>query len=181
MREALLYIAAGLGALALGTPQGRKIMQTVSDKKDLDLEFFKASEFGLWYPFMSRKLLLMDDEFRRRLGAPVLISAAGGALGRDDDPASNSQHNFIKWGEVRANDLMIPSMQTADDRREVVRIARQVGFTGIGLYPEWKPHQGIHVDVREDRQEGSPAMWAGLLDANGNQYYPSAGISAAYG
>lgn len=178
MRDGLFFVAAGLGALALSTPQGRKIVTTIAEKMDLDLEFFTALEFGLWYPVMSKKLLLKDDEFRRRLGAPVLVSSAGGALGRDDDPEATSQHNILKWGEVRANDLMIPSMQTASDRQEVFRIARQVGFTGIGIYPDWQPHQGIHVDVREDRESGDPATWA-AFKVDGEQQYT--GLDAAFG
>jgi len=41
--------------------------------------------------------------------------------------------------------------------------ARNVGFTGIGLYPDWtydgERRTGFHLDVREDTHPSSPATW----------------------
>lgn len=133
-----------------------------------DLKYFKPSEFGVWWPLINADLLRKADEFRDRWGAAVMISQAEGGIGREDD--SGSQHNVLKWGEVRALDLMPKGMDTAYDRRRAVNIAMAVGFTGIGIYPDWQPRPGIHVDVREPKEPGHIAMWSGVHE-NGNQVY----------
>jgi hypothetical protein len=134
-----------------------------------ELDHFEPSEFGPWWLLMNRNLLLMIDEFRERWGAPVSVSPAQGAIGREDD--SHSQHNVNKWGEVRAIDLMPSGMNTAADRQRAYSIALDIGFTGIGIYPDWQPKPGIHLDVRDPETPGHVATWAGLKDNNGEQYY----------
>jgi len=133
-----------------------------------NLKYFEPSEFGPWWLLMSRDLLLKLDAFREAWGAPVMLSPAQGGLGREDD--SDSQHNLSKWGEVRAADIMPAGMNTAADRRRAVAIARSVGFTGIGVYPSWKPYPGIHVDVRKPKFTGHVATWSQL--ASGARYGP---------
>jgi len=133
------------------------------------LKYFTASEFGLWWPLMNSDQLLKLDAFREAWGAPVMLSPAQGGIGREDD--SNSQHNVTLWGEVRATDIMPEGMNTAADRSRAVAIARAVGFTGIGIYPDWQPRAGLHLDVREPETPGHIATWAGLKDHNGQQYY----------
>lgn len=132
------------------------------------LKYFKASEFGVWLPFMSNELLLKLDEFREQWGAPVEISGAVGGIGRKSLD-SHSQHNVLKWGEVRAIDLF-PKVEIADgiygyidngeDLRRAQQIAVQVGFTGIGVYTDTQPGYMLHVDVREDREFGDVALWS---------------------
>ncbi len=130
------------------------------------LTYFSASEFGMWWPFMNADLLRKLDAFREAWGAPVQLSPAEGGIGREDD--SNSQHNVLKWREVRATDIMPEGMDAPADRERAVRIAREVGFTGIGVYPNWKPRPGIHVDVREPEYAGHVATWSQL--ASGGPY-----------
>lgn len=129
----------------------------------INLRHFKASEFGASLPLLSGELLTKLDEFRERLGSPVLISPAPGSLLR---PAGSqeSQHFF-----GRAADVMVQGVSL----ERAYQVAREVGFTGIGVYPDWKPYKGLHLDVRPDRQPGNPALWAGLLGADGKQFYTS--------
>ena len=84
--------------------------------------------------------------------------------------APEVQVNYAKWGEVRAIDVMPQGMITEADRRRAVAIAKQVGFTGIGIYPHWQPRAGIHLDVREPETPGHIATWSGL-NVNGEQVY----------
>lgn len=128
------------------------------------LRHFSPLEFGAWWPLMSNDLLLKLDEFRERWGGPVSISRASGAIGRDDEPDDTSQHNPIRWGEVRAVDVIPSDMDTPGDRQRAFEIARDVGFTGIGVYPDWSPSPGLHLDVRSDREPGDPAVWAGVQE-----------------
>lgn len=136
------------------------------------LSYFKESEFRGWYPFINSDLLEALDELRRLWGSPIGISAAAGAIGRKDN--SSSQHNFLKWGEVRAVDVM-PTIYgrglNTNELAEFYRIARNMNaFSGIGVYPDWKPRAGLHLDVREDRTATAPALWGGIQE-NGRQKY----------
>lgn len=137
------------------------------------LNHFTPLEFGPWWLVMSNDLLVKLDEFRERWGAPVSISAATGALGReiqDEEPNSATQHNVLRWGEVRAADVIPKGMDTGADRQRAYRIARDIGFTGIGVYPDWKPGPGLHLDVRSSRQADNPSLWTGL-NIDGSQQY----------
>lgn len=135
------------------------------------LKYFSAQEFGVWFPLMSAELLIKLDAFRHAWGAPVEISPAEGGIGREDE--SNSQHNVSAWGEVRAIDVMPRGMSTEAERRRAVAIAKEVGFTGIGIYPDWKPRAGLHLDVRKPQSPGHVATWSGIKNHNGKQVYAS--------
>lgn len=148
----------------------------------LKLRHFTPDEFGPYWPMMDQQLLVMIDEFRQRLGYRVDISPAPGAIGRPvigqeanpEEQNSSTWHNYFKHGAVMAIDLMPvpPAGATPYERERWLKIAREVGFTGIGIYPDWKPRPGIHVDVRTDRQPGAPALWAGVRDPQtGKQIY----------
>lgn len=151
------FIVGGL-ALVYAGGWGYKTMTLT-----LRLRHFKPSEFGASWPLLSQELLLKLDDLRERLGSRVLISPAPGSLIR---PAGGSESQHV-YG--RAADIMIPDAPLV----AAYNAAREVGFTGIGVYPLWKPYKGLHVDVRPDRTPGNPALWAGLKDANGKQYYTS--------
>lgn len=148
-----------------------------------DLRHFSAGEFGPYWPLMSPRLLLLLDEFRERLGYPVTISPAPGGIGRPvinsdgsinpEEAESGTQHNWLKWGEVRAVDVFPqpPGGATPAERQRWLKIAQEIGFTGIGIYPDWQPAPGIHLDVRADREPGRPALWAGIKGPDGRQTY----------
>lgn len=118
-----------------------------------------------WGKAMWQPLLLALDEFREQWGFPVVISPAPGAIGRLRPPTETSQHNLLRWGVVRAIDVMPVGMLSRADARRAVEIAAEVGMDGIGLYPHWKPRAGLHLDMRE---EGG-GRWGGVLDEDGNQ------------
>ncbi len=129
----------------------------------LNLRHFTTDEFGASLPMLSMGLLEKLDEFRERLGSPVLISPAPGSLFRPAG-AEESQHLY-----GRAADVMVPDA----DLKRAFQVAKEVGFTGIGVYPHWQPYKGLHLDVRPDRKPGAPALWAGLRGADGKQFYTS--------
>ena len=131
--------------------------------------YFHEDEFQGWYDRLDPKLLPKLNAFRERWGAPVLISQARGAVGRKLGVNSNSQHNYDKWGMVRAVDIMPKGENTAANRRRAFEIAKEVGFTGIGIYPKWNPQWGIHVDVRVDKEPGNPATWSAFPSGPGGK------------
>lgn len=128
-----------------------------------ELRYFTPGEFREWWPMMSTELLNKLDEFRHRLGVPVTISPAQGALGRKLG-TSLSQHNVDLWGEVRAVDVMFSGVSL----ERAYEVAKAVGFTGIGAYPDWQPSPGLHLDVRQ----APLALWSGIKE-NGSQVYKS--------
>ena len=121
------------------------------------LRYFKESEFFGLYPLINSDLLIKLDEFRHRWGAPVMISPAAGSIVRYDGSGDEGQHNFDKWGETRAIDVFPQGMQFASDRERAYKIAKEVGFTGIGLYTDTVPSNLLHVDVRKGSHV---ATWA---------------------
>ena len=138
------------------------------EQKMVDLEsalkHFKKEEYRDWWSQMNPKLVVLSDIFREFWGDSVLVSPVNGAIGRHKGDSS-TQHNVDKWGMVNATDYMIPSLETWEGYWKAYELAKQVGFTGIGVYPHWKPHPGLHLDVRPDRVAGNPAEW-GALDVD---------------
>ena len=113
----------------------------------LILKYFKSNEFSGWYESLSADLKEKLDSLRSEWNAPIYVSKANGAIGRKDD--SNSYHNINKHGCVMAVDIFPRYCYSADDVRRFRKIAEQVGFTGIGVYPNWSGGIGFHVDVRK--------------------------------
>lgn len=142
----------------------------------LDLRYWSRDEFVTgtntpidWFPHMSLRLLVLLDSFRHRWGDACIVSPHPRALGRYDGD-SYGQHNIDRYGEVRAIDFFPDGMDGAALTHKAVSIARSCGFTGIGIYPNWQPRPGLHVDVRVDEAPGHPATWGGVDGENGQVY-----------
>lgn len=168
-----------VGALALA------YKAKAAPRDNLALRYFSASEFGAYWPLMNVELLAKLDAFREALGYPVAISQAAGAIGRPiigggqaESGAEKSWHNYAIHGEIMAIDVhpLPPGGATADERQRWYNVAKQVGFTGIGIYPDWN-RPGMHLDVRTDRTASNPATWAGV-SRGGKQIYTN--ISEAF-
>lgn len=141
----------------------------------IPLRNFHRSEFGPWADKMCPRLLVLCDVFRDYWGLPVHTAyslGVTGALGRHLGPLAESQHNYDKWGIVRAADLQPAAMTNRADLLRAFEVARQIGFTGIGLYPDHKPGVGLHVDTREDCPPGDPATWAAFYREGKQVYTP---------
>lgn len=135
----------------------------------IKMKHFKPEEFGEYWGLMDDDLLIVIDKFRTLWGRPVRVSPAKGAIGRT---TGSSFHNYVLHGKVKAIDLMPSVMYNVSDRRHAFDCAEVAGATGIGLYPHWRPYQGIHIDIgeRPGRGVGNPARWAGIL-REGKQVY----------
>lgn len=121
-----------------------------------------------WFAFINLDLLQMIDDFRDCWGKPVYISQSPGAVGRKEGLSVHSLHNFDRWGEVKALDVMPEGMDDAVSAIEADRIARHIcGFGGVGLYPHWLPRPGLHLDIRPI---SNGARW-GAIKEDGKQIY----------
>lgn len=126
------------------------------------INYFNRAEFERngenWFEKCSPRLLVLLDTFRHLTGE-CIISPHPLAIGRrayDKNP--NSQHSVDTWREVRAIDLLptlYPDSNILPDAipDEWIQVAKEIGFTGIGLYPQWthkgKQRCGLHLDVRD--------------------------------
>lgn len=134
----------------------------------IELQYFKQEEFKGWWDQMSPALLRNLDQLRDNWGRPIIISPAKGAIGRTD--TSTGQHNFYKWGEVRAVDVLPIGITHQSDVAKFRSLAEDACFTGIGFYPHWKPRPGFHLDVRVPVEEKYVAQWGGIRTEGGQQY-----------
>ena len=135
----------------------------------MKLHYFSPEEFHGWYDKMSPELLVKLDVLRHQWGRPIRISPAPGAVGRDDN--SQSQHNYGAHGEVRAVDVFPAGVITEEDAERFILSATDCGFRGIGVYADWSPSIGFHLDVRPDKDIGYPATWGAVNNELGAQKY----------
>lgn len=113
---------------------------------------------------MAPRLLILLDVLRFRLRSEIHISGNEAALGRELGPLSQSEHNVDVWGEVLAVDCFVSGVYFQEQAEAVVAEATQLGFTGIGIYPDWKNNTGerqvgFHLGVRPTKRMGDPATW----------------------
>lgn len=140
---------------------------TLRPSVTVDLEHFLPAEFRHWWPWMAETQVLSLDRFRHRLAdvvgqanAAVLISPNEDALGRHGGALGRSRHNVDAYGLVYATDVLLPHVDLTDEplARRVIDLACEV-FGGVGLYLEWQPHNGLHLDSRPHKRDGSSATW----------------------
>ena len=174
----LLLLGGAAAALSYGGSYQVK-------SNSVQLRHFSSSEFRQWWPLMNDDLVLKLDEWTDRFkkqvpGLIVIVSDRSGAIGRvikgDNEQGFGSWHNVTKHGQVRAIDVKPRVVQggvsRALNRNEFLigeQLAHQVGFTGIGIYPQWQV-PGYHLDNRDTATPGNATTWGGLLDENGKQF-----------
>lgn len=139
---------------------------------DPHLTYFKDHEFirgGIqWRPMIATDLLVMTDVLRHMRGQPIWISPHDRAIGRRDGE-SKSSHNIEYHGLVLAMDIFADGVETQRDAIDFFRLARDIGFTEFGFYPDWTDGNGnkrfgFHIGRRRSRRPGSPATWGFLRD-----------------
>jgi hypothetical protein len=111
------------------------------------MNYFSESEFRGWFRHLHKDMLPMLNKLRHEWGHPIIISPAGGSVGRRD--STKSRHNVNYWGSVKAVDIF-PRGVDYDHAKalEFFQLARKVGFNGIGVYPTYYPSIMFHVDIR---------------------------------
>lgn len=135
------------------------------------IDYFRPSEFitpdgQSMLDFIHPDIIKAADEFRRRLGVPVMISPAAGAMARFSG-SKTSQH-YAVGRRSTALDVM-PAAGTS--LRAAYRAAESVRLIGgIGVYPDWRPRPGLHLDTRPRKPDGSVASWMGVRTPAGQQY-----------
>ena len=136
--------------------------------KDVHLQHFSKTEFREWWGKMSPRLLVLLDILRYKLKSPIQISRHPKSLGRHLGDKSHSEHNIDFWLQVLAVDCFVTNVFTRNEAAHVVYTAHGIGFTGIGVYPDWingrgDKQVGFHLGVRPTINMGNPAEW-GYVD-----------------
>lgn len=129
--------------------------------------YFQDGEFKGFKDKLAPGLREKINEFRFLWGAPVVLSSVGRHQGDD----SNSQHNIDKWGETRALDFFPQGIETQADAWRAIALLEQIGFTGIGIYPDKNNGVMLHADVRPGDRI---ARWSFI---GGVQYSLEEGVS----
>ncbi len=65
-------------------------------------------------------------------------------------------------------DIMAPGTTLREIYYAAIGI-KEIG--GIGLYPDWEPHPGVHLDTRRRKSSGAVYSWMGIdtFDAAGDE------------
>lgn len=108
-----------------------------------------------WSDSMDRRLLLMADALRNIRGERIVISNGDGVLGRY---VGESYHSITYWGTVMAMDVIPDGVKCRADAEKFYYQAKQLGFGGIGVYPQWHQGIGFHLDSRAS-EPYRPATW----------------------
>ena len=105
-------------------------------------------------PFLESAVIFALEALREKLGKPLLISRAVGAIARTWSP--ESQHYCVKRLS-HACDLWVPESTL----QEVYAAAQATPAIGaFGAYPQWGTYPGVHVDTRPRKWPGGNlAIW----------------------
>lgn len=134
------------------------------------VRYFRPAEFQGYADYLDPLLVYALDEFRHRLGSRVMISPAPGAIVREEGNP-NSQHYVGSFDAPIRKGTAIDVMPLDATLQEAYDVARSIEeFGGIGVYPDWKPMPGLHLDTRP-KKSGHVATWMGLRMSDGSQRY----------
>lgn len=103
-------------------------------------------------PLLLKKL----DELREMIGGPLELSCAYRCHAHNaKTPGSvkDSQHTL-----GNAADVLVPDYDHCHTVEQLAWYAEQVGFDGIGIYPE---DEFVHVDVRDNGESPGEYRWEG--------------------
>ena len=102
-------------------------------------------------PLLLEKL----DELREMIGGPLELSCAYRCPEHNAEVGGepNSQHLL-----GNAADVLVPDFDHCNTVDQLAWYAEQVGFDGIGIYPE---DEFVHVDVRDDGESPGEYRWEG--------------------
>lgn len=127
------------------------------------VQYFKPDEFHGQLDHLDSNVVLELDALRGMVGR-IMVSPAPGAVARFQP---GSQHDMTNGRLSLAIDIMPLDVSLADFYKAA---QTRVRIGGVGLYPDWLPHPGAHIDLRDRKPDGSQATWSGLKIAGVQQY-----------
>ena len=116
------------------------------------LQWFESKEFIDqvtkidWSNRMCPRLLVLLDAIRSAWHAKIKVSNGANAIGRT---TGSSDHNWKLHGQVRGIDVVPEACRTRYDAERFIHFAKLLGFTSIGIYPQWRQGCGFHLGTRD--------------------------------
>ena len=145
------------------------------------IDHFEPSEFQGKLHLLDHRVPYVIDKLRKRIGGRLVPSPVGGAIAREGKKHKSSQHyaNPQQGIYSTAIDLMSPDIDLFTVFREAQEMS-EIG--GIGLYPDWNPFPGVHIDLRLRKPGGAPAIWMAkkVIDDKGGSKQVYVGIDWDY-
>lgn len=137
------------------------------------LRFFKRSEAWGEPDRMSFELLKELELFRKTLMQRIVVSCGTQGMHQKE-----SLHYEGRAVDIVFPDRLLHTPDTDNSLFDYALKAMRLGFTGIGIYPEWRSDEkkvgGLHLEVSS---QGSPRkFWIGVGISKTNTTY--IGVSA---
>lgn len=124
-----------------------------------EVNHFTPDEFHGQTDLIEPRLVVAIDQLREILGGRLRISPAPGAIARDYG-SDRSQHWVGDLDNPVRLSTGIDLFPLDNSLGEVYAAAKQVPMIGgVGLYPDWSPSPGVHVDIRPRKLDGTLAEW----------------------
>lgn len=127
------------------------------------IKYFSKDEFNDELENLDAQIILTLEKLREKVGR-IMISPAEGAITRKKP---GSMHDISNGRLSLAIDVM-PIDVSLKKFYDAARQLPEIG--GIGLYPDWRPYPGAHIDLRKRKNNGLLATWAGV-NVDGEQVY----------
>lgn len=132
---------------------------------------FHPDEFQGQLHLLDKEVVYVLQALRDIIGR-IKISPVLGAIARTDKAAIHSMHYAGDGRLSRAVDIM-PMDVTLKQAYEAAKMINKIG--GIGVYPDWKPRAGLHIDLRKRKVNYQVAQWSGVKNEAGLQVYGAVG------
>lgn len=175
-------IISAISILFLSTKNALGSLTGITDMTNVDETYFADNDFirgGVdWQPYLSDDFIQkLNDTAATLLSAGIIMkpSPASGAIGRKTGD-TKSQH-YVNNNEVKAIDVMFSKNGKRLSNIELTQVFYTIKslnfFSGLGVYPEWQPLNGMHLDMRYSSSAENPALWGAVKDVDNEQTYVS--------
>lgn len=129
------------------------------------VEGFSETEFQGQLHLLDAQVVFMLVKLRAKIGR-IKISPAHGAIARTTGSKTTMHYADLSIDKLSLAIDIMPLDVDLKTAYEAAKTIREIG--GIGLYPDWQPMAGLHLDLR--KKTNGLALWAGLK-INGKQVY----------
>lgn len=130
---------------------------------------FTVDEFQGQLHLLDAQVIYTLATLRSLIGR-IRISPAPGAVARTQ--GSESTMHFAGNGRLS---LAVDIMPLDVDLKTAYQAAKSISQIGaVGVYPDWNPQAGLHIDLRKRKAAFKIAEWSGLK-INGSQVYRGVG------
>lgn len=129
------------------------------------VKYFQESEFFGQTLYVDAEVVFALDKLREKVGRLMISPVGPDAIVRRKP---GTWHDITGGKLSKAIDIM-PLDASLSQLYFSAQSIPEIG--GIGLYPDWKPHPGAHIDLRVRKPGGGLAEWSGVIADNGVQVY----------